>query len=80
MDQARIYLRPDNATSVQVIEAQGGEAELRLQLRGYIAGGDDKSLPAPTDLIAKHLFDHLRGTDNLALPDRDNRSKSMPTG
>ncbi|WP_068092914.1 DEAD/DEAH box helicase [Novosphingobium rosa] len=66
MDQARIYLRPDNAASVQVIEAQGGEAELRLQLRGYIAGGDDKSLPPPTDLIAKHLFDHLRGTDNLA--------------
>lgn len=66
LDQARIYLRPDDATSVQVIEAQGGEAELRLQLRGYIAGGEDKSLPAPTDMIAKHLFEHLRGTDNLA--------------
>jgi ATP-dependent Lhr-like helicase len=65
MNQARIYLRPDDATSVQVVEAQGGEAELRLQ-QGYIAGGDDKSLPAPTDMIAKHLFEHLRGTDNLA--------------
>jgi ATP-dependent Lhr-like helicase len=59
------YLRPDDAANVQVIEAAGGEAELRLQLRGYLAGGTDKSIPAPTELIAKHIFDHLRGTDNL---------------
>jgi ATP-dependent Lhr-like helicase len=65
MDQACAYLRPDNAENVLVIEAQGGEAELRLQLRGYIAGGEDKSALAPTDLISQHIFDHLRGTDNL---------------
>jgi hypothetical protein len=65
MAQACVYLRPDDAANVQVIEAAGGEAELRLQLRGYLAGGTDKSIPAPTDLIAKHIFDHLRGTDNL---------------
>jgi ATP-dependent Lhr-like helicase len=65
MAQACIYLRPDDAANVQVIEAAGGEAELRLQLRGYLAGGTDKSIPAPTELIAKHIFDHLRGTDNL---------------
>ena len=65
MAQACIYLRPDDAANVQVIEAAGGEAELRLQLRGYLAGGTDKSIPPPTELIAKHIFDHLRGTDNL---------------
>lgn len=65
MDQACVYLRPDDAAAVQVIEAKGGEAELLLQLRGYVAGGRDKSVPAPTDLIAQHIFDNLRGTDNL---------------
>jgi ATP-dependent Lhr-like helicase len=65
MGQACVYLRPDNAVHVHVIEAKGGEAELRLQLRGYVAGGEDKTVPAPTDGISRHIFDNLRGTDNL---------------
>ncbi|WP_100269149.1 DEAD/DEAH box helicase [Epibacterium ulvae] len=65
MDLAKAYLRPDAASSVQLIEADGGEAELRLQLRGYLSGDEDESSPSATDAIAAHLFKHLRGSDNL---------------
>ena len=65
MDLARAYLRPDAASSVQLIEADGGEAELRLQLRGYLSGDEDENSPSATDAIAAHLFKHLRGSDNL---------------
>ena len=65
MDLAKAYLRPDAAGSVQLIEAEGGEAELRLQLRGYVSGDEDENSPSATDAIAAHLFKHLRGSDNL---------------
>ncbi|OWU84544.1 ATP-dependent helicase [Oceanicola sp. 22II-s10i] len=65
MDLAKAYLRPDAANAVQLIEADGGEAELRLQLRGYVSGDEDENSPSATDAIAAHLFKHLRGSDNL---------------
>lgn len=65
MDLAKAYLRPDAASSVQLIEADGGEAELRLQLRGYLSGDEGANSPSATDAIAAHLFKHLRGSDNL---------------
>lgn len=65
MDLAKAYLRPDAASSVQLIEAEGGEAELKLQLRGYVSGDEDENSPSATDAIAAHLFKHLRGSDNL---------------
>lgn len=65
MDLARAYLRPDNANHVTLIEAEGGEAELKLQLRGYLSGGEDDKTPSATDAVAAHLFEHLRGSNNL---------------
>jgi len=65
MGLAKAYLRPDAANAVQLIEADGGEAELRLQLRGYVSGDEDENSPSATDGIAAHLFKHLRGSDNL---------------
>jgi ATP-dependent Lhr-like helicase len=65
MDLARAYLRPDNVEHVTLIEAEGGEAELKLQLRGYLSGGEDDNAPSATDAVAAHLFEHLRGSDNL---------------
>ncbi|MDF1671264.1 MAG: DEAD/DEAH box helicase [Pelagimonas sp.] len=65
MDLARAYLRPDNVEHVTLIEAEGGEAELKLQLRGYLSGGEDDNTPSATDAVAAHLFEHLRGSDNL---------------
>jgi len=66
VEMAKAYLRIKEDT-VTVIEATGGEAELRLQLRGYVVeneGSNDESGPT-TDLIANHLFEHLRGKDHL---------------
>ena len=65
MGLARAYLRPDYATNVSLIEAGEREAELRLQLRGYVSGDEDESGASATDAITSHLFQHLRGSDNL---------------
>jgi ATP-dependent Lhr-like helicase len=65
MDLARAYLRPDAPSSVGLIEAEGHGAELRLQVRGYVSGGEDMAAPSATDAISDHLFKHLRGSDNL---------------
>lgn len=65
MELARVYLRPDNPDHVEVVEAQGGSAELQLQVRGYLSGDQDEDAPSATATISEHLFQHLRGTDNL---------------
>ena len=65
MKMASAYLRPDNAEAVKLIEAKGGEAELRLQLRGYVSGGEGENAPSAKDAVSAHLFKHLRGSDNL---------------
>lgn len=59
------YLRPDDPDSVGHIAATGGGSELRVQLRGYVAGGPDPDEPAAADLVAGHLFERLRGSSNL---------------
>ena len=65
MELATVYLRPDSPGEVEQIIAEGGSAELQLQLRGYVAGDKDDEGPSATDAIAQHLFEHLRGSDNL---------------
>lgn len=65
MELAKAYLRPDNPGDVEQIIAEGGSAELQLQLRGYIAGDKDDDQASATSAIAEHLFKHLRGSDNL---------------
>lgn len=65
MELAKAYLRPDSPGDVQQVIAEGGSAELHLQLRGYVAGDNDDEGPSATDAIAQHLFEHLRGSDNL---------------
>lgn len=62
MALARGYLRPDSPQDVAILEARGGSAELQLQVRGYVRSDDG---PPAADAIARHLFDHLRGSDNL---------------
>jgi ATP-dependent Lhr-like helicase len=70
---AALFLRPDNADGVHVIGGPGDDAaELRMQLRGYLASGeavsnDEEGEGASQDkqAIADHLFRHLRGQDNL---------------
>jgi ATP-dependent Lhr-like helicase len=65
MDLARGYLRPGDPLGVQLLEAKGGDAELLLQLRGYVSGDKDEKTASAAQQISKHLFTNLRGTDNL---------------
>ncbi|MGH9425273.1 MAG: DEAD/DEAH box helicase, partial [Terriglobia bacterium] len=65
MELAKAYLRPDHPGEVKQVIAEGGSAELQLQLRGYVAGARESEEASATDAIAKHLFQHLRGSDNL---------------
>jgi len=62
MALAGACLHPDDPAAVGQIEVKGG-GELRVQLRGYVSGGEKDQ--STTDAIAGHLFQHLRGSDNL---------------
>lgn len=65
MDLAKAYLRPGEASSVELLEADSGEQELRIQLRGYVSGSNDQDRDSTTGAVSKHLFSHLRGSQNL---------------
>lgn len=65
MQMAQAYLRPDAPATVDLLEAKGGDAELMIQLRGYVSGDEDEDMPSTTQRIAEHLFKNLRGRDNL---------------
>lgn len=65
MQMASVYLRPEAPATVDLLETKGGDAELMLQLRGYVSGEEDENTPSTTQRIAEHLFKHLRGSDNL---------------
>lgn len=73
MADATDYLRPGRGTGVRVITSTAEGQELQLQVRGYRhaepartpdTDGGDPATDADT-AIADHLFQHLRGTDNL---------------
>jgi ATP-dependent Lhr-like helicase len=60
------FLRPAHGGEVRRIAAAGDGQELRLQLRGHLHADPRNGAGADADAaIAAHLFDHLRGTDNL---------------
>lgn len=63
MNLARAYLRPGAEEGVTVVKADGGDAELQIQLRGYLKGGSEDD--AAEKAVAAHLFEKLRGRDNL---------------
>lgn len=68
---ARAYLAPDAPDDVAMIVADSGEAELRLQVKGYIRGNEDG--PSADDAVADELFARLRGSDNLVFAGARNR-------
>lgn len=70
LTSAAEFLRPRHGTQVRLITSTADAQELRLQLRGYLQPDprrtDHGDSPVAADAaIAHHLFDHLRGTDNL---------------
>jgi ATP-dependent Lhr-like helicase len=76
MGQAAVWLRPSCPSQVEILEANSDAPELRLQIRGYVEppelsdpdhaeGEGDAAGRIALDLIADHLFDTLRGSNNL---------------
>ena len=77
MGRAAEFLAPHNPAGVELIESAADGRELRMQVRGYLiplsrknAAAefiDDGIDEAPDEnwAIAEHLFEHLRGQDNL---------------
>ncbi|WP_040368468.1 DEAD/DEAH box helicase [Paucidesulfovibrio longus] len=70
MLMASDFLRHDKTMPCDTLQAKTGGRELRVQLRGYHREiSDDKSnniLESKKDkALAKHLFNHLRGSNNL---------------
>ena len=81
MDLARAYLRPGSPDTVEVLRSKSEGQALKLQLRGYMIGAskreDDRASSdqeenqvkpeevAVERAIAEHIFENLRGTQNL---------------
>lgn len=76
MNLARGYLRPDGADAVRLLETKGGESELRLQVRGYLEGSSAGAQSAH-NAVAAHLFQVLRGSDNLVFAGARNRVEAI---
>jgi ATP-dependent helicase Lhr and Lhr-like helicase len=79
LNQAMAWLRPSDPHNVDLLVAKADSPELRLQIRGYVeptdlddpdhAEGASQDAQTPRrialDAICDHLFDTLRGTNNL---------------
>ncbi|AGA85496.1 DEAD/DEAH box helicase [Pseudomonas kunmingensis] len=75
MTLAAAFLRPNAPHHVSVIESKGSGQILKAQIRGYVES--KKALPvqpegddvfSPDHAIAEHLFQVLRGSNNLIFP------------
>lgn len=75
MTLAASFLRPNAPHHVSVIESKGSGQILKVQIRGYVES--KKALPiqpegddvfSPDHAIAEHLFQVLRGSNNLIFP------------
>jgi ATP-dependent Lhr-like helicase len=79
LGQAAAWLRPTDPANVKILEGKSDAPELRLQIRGYVeppelddpdhaeGAGEGKGNGGriALDFIADHLFQNLRGTNNL---------------
>ena len=79
MALANAYLRPEAPEKVGQLVSRSDEQELRVQLRAYIAGrhtehpgpenadpdGTDAQDSSATRAVGEHIFDKLRGHNNL---------------
>ena len=81
LKQAATWLRPSDPGRVEILEAKSDAPELRLQVRGYVEPPDlddpdhaegasvelEEAIPRriALDSISDHLFETLRGSNNL---------------
>ena len=81
MRMAAEFLRPRAGELAKIVESEAAEAELRLQLKGYIhqrpSKDEDDVQPGALEAIADHLFQHLRGHDNLVFANSRNRVEEL---
>ncbi len=75
MTLAAAFLRPNAPHHVSVIESKGTGQVLKVQIRGYAESRQDISTPSEGEevfsadhAIAEHLFQVLRGSNNLIFP------------
>lgn len=74
MRLAAEFLRPRGGQNVEIIESKADKGELKILIKGYVdvAPPDDAEAAeteSPADLsIAGHLFQTLRGSNNLVFP------------
>lgn len=82
MRQACDFLRQGQAAAVELIVTPSGDWNVMLEVRGYRRAdenpdadpieenrGEPSELPTATEYtVARHLFDNLRGTNNLIFP------------
>ncbi|MHB1677821.1 MAG: DEAD/DEAH box helicase [Sulfuriferula sp.] len=75
------FLRPGKASSVEIVHSKSHDAELKIMVKGYeeplvvtaneIKANDQEAAerePITPALIATHLFNSLRGSNNLVFP------------
>ena len=69
MEMAAQYLRSNSKKKIPIIKGKSGGTELQLQLRSYLLeypNDENNQTPElPEKQIADHLFDKLRGSQNL---------------
>ncbi|MCO6055768.1 DEAD/DEAH box helicase [Pseudomonas sp. MOB-449] len=75
MTLAAAFLRPNAPHHVSVIESKGSGQVLKVQIRGYAESRQDFTVPPDGEevfsadhAIAEHLFQVLRGSNNLIFP------------
>lgn len=75
MRLAADFLRPGRGDSIALVESKSAHSELRILVKGYEEplvvrneDGDDEQEPVTPAKIALHLFQSLRGTNNLVFP------------
>lgn len=74
MGLAADFLRPHRGNSVRVIESKSGGGELKVRIKGYIevasktGDGDGGKESKVESSITHHLFQALRGSNNLVFP------------
>lgn len=75
MGLAAEFLRPGHGSEVALIESKSSMSELKVLVKGYEEplvirdpNEDSEPEPATPELIARHLFKSLRGSNNLVFP------------
>lgn len=75
MQLAAAFLRPNAPHRVSVIESKGSGQVLKVQVRGYVESKqvlpeppEGEEVFSPDHAIAEHLFQVLRGSNNLIFP------------